>query len=64
MKTRSDFQGDKVLAFVFCYCNLFMHSVIFQMEKGFTLLKNAFIKTLVADDQIACILLLGTFCMK
>jgi hypothetical protein len=40
---------------------MFMHSIIFQMEEEFTLLRNAFTKALIEDEQIACILLLGTF---
>lgn len=35
----------------------------FQLEEGFTLLRNAFTKTLIADEDIACILyVLEFFC--
>jgi len=55
---------DKVLASVFYCFSMFMHNTIFQMEEGFTLLRNGFTKALISDEQIACILLLGTFCLK
>jgi len=59
------FKLESDLASVFCSCGLFMHSVIFQMEEEFVLLRNAFAEALIGDDRIACILRLSrTFCTK
>jgi len=69
-KLELELESDKyynwtALASVFCCCDLFMHCIIFQMEEEFLLLRNAFTKALIADEHIACILLVsGTFYMK